>query len=417
MPGAVLARRAVAEDALRRYAMRRRRWWAWYATALLVVIAVVAAGAAWIWTNGEAANAPLHTAERAAPELPRLEVSSPLQLAWRSGDATAIGEPFSVGTVVTYSAHTVTGRNATTGQAMWTYTRTNATVCQVAQEQNKTLALYERDGNCDEISAFDTATGKRAWQRTLDESMTPIDGHPDVIAAPDTLFVWTGAAIYAVGISAAPCKPEYGSACGADYWNYDAPQGCTFDHIAPGQAGVLIGEQCKTGDQLVLRDRYQSQDNDNNRLLWSVKSSAVPVTADYFVAAIEPGSSQLTTFNRQNGQVLSETQLTPTPDVSGGVDTALLSNDVVFRARSTVYALIGNGSRLRWSANMPTLPSPEPQNAKILYQPSASGVTALNASDGTTSKTYPGPSTAGASALVPVGSGFLAAGASTEMLR
>jgi PQQ-like domain len=390
----------------------------WYLAAVATVVVLITVAVMLIWTTGEAANAHLKVAAKPATILPRSAVSSTLSTAWISSDTTAIGQPFIGGTVITYSTHTVTGRDVRTGGTVWSYTRTNATVCQVAQQQGKAMALYSVGGNCDELSAFDAATGRRAWQRTLDEKMTPIDGQPSVISLPDTLFIWTPAVVYAIAVSSARCIPESGSDCGYDDWSFVAQDGCRITHVVPGMLGVLISEHCTSGDRLLLRDRYQNTDDTHNRIIWTLQgNSAVPIVADYFLAAVQPGTSKLEVFNRDKGTVQSTSTMRPTPDLNANISRLLLPAGELVQIGGTCYAFLLGSQDVRWSKPTVTLPSVDPDDGDILYLPSPTGVAVLTSKTGERERVIPGPATTGATYLTPMGSGFLAGGSRTTALR
>ena len=390
----------------------------WYLAAVATVVVLITVAVMLIWTTGEAANAHLNVAAKAATILPRSASSSTLSTAWISSDTTAIGQPFIGGTVITYSKHTVTGRDARTGGTVWSYTRTNATVCQVAQQQGKAMALYSVGGNCDELSAFDAATGRRAWQRTLDENMTPIDGQPSVISLPDTLFIWTPAVIYAIAVSSAKCIPAIGSDCGYDYWSFVAQDGCRITHVVPGMLGVLISEHCRSGDRLLLRDRYQNTDDTHNRIIWTLPgNSAVPIVADYFLAAVQPGTSKLEVFNRDKGTVQSTSTMRPTPDLNANIIRLLLPAGELVQIGGTCYAFLLGSQDVRWSKPTVTLPSLDPDDGHIVYLPSPRGVAVLASGTGERERVIAGPATTGATYLTPMGSGFLAGGSRTTALR
>jgi hypothetical protein len=415
---AAVARREASVRALRRFAARRGRLMGWYLAAVATVVVLITVAVMLIWTTGEAANAHLNVAAKAATILPRSASSSTLSTAWISSDTTAIGQPFIGGTVITYSKHTVTGRDARTGGTVWSYTRTNATVCQVAQQQGKAMALYSVGGNCDELSAFDAATGRRAWQRTLDENMTPIDGQPSVISLPDTLFIWTPAVIYAIAVSSAKCIPAIGSDCGYDYWSFVAQDGCRITHVVPGMLGVLISEHCGSGDRLLLRDRYQNTDDTHNRIIWTLqRNSAVPIVADYFLAAVQPGTSKLEVFNRDKGTVQSTSTMRPTPDLNANISRLLLPAGELVQIGGTCYAFLLGSQDVRWSKPTVTLPSLDPDDGHIVYLPSPTGVAVLASGTGERERVIPGPATTGATYLTPMGSGFLAGGSRTTALR
>jgi len=273
-------------------------------------------------------------------------------------------------------------------------------------------------GNCDELSAFDAATGRRAWQRTLDEKMTPIDGQPSVISLPDTLFIWTPAVVYAIAVSSARCIPESGSDCGYDDWSFVAQDGCRITHVVPGMLGVLISEHCTSGDRLLLRDRYQNTDDTHNRIIWTLQgNSAVPIVADYFLAAVQPGTSKLEVFNRDKGTVQSTSTMRPTPDLNANISRLLLPAGELVQIGGTCYAFLLGSQDVRWSKPTVTLPSVDPDDGDILYLPSPTGVAVLTSKTGERERVIPGPATTGATYLTPMGSGFLAGGSRTTALR
>jgi hypothetical protein len=273
-------------------------------------------------------------------------------------------------------------------------------------------------GNCGQLSAFDAATGRRAWQRTLDESMTPIDGQPSVISLPDTLFVWTPEVIYAIAVSSAKCLPESGSDCGYDYWSFEAQDGCRIAHVVPGMLGVLISERCTNEDRLLLRDRYQNSDSTHTRIIWTLQgNSAVPIAADYFLAAVQPGTSRLEVLNRNKGTVQSTSTMRPAPNLNANISRQLLPGGELVQIGDTCYAFLLGSEDVRWSKPTVTLPSLDPDDGNIVYLPSPAGVAVLSSKTGQRERVIPGPATTGTTYLTPMGSGFLAGGSRTTALR
>ena len=222
-----------------RHVAAMRRAWRWYLAAIGVVILAVAAMVWVVWSHGEIVHAHLHTATGAPPSVPVGQMSITPQLAWRTNERAASGQPVDGGTIVTYSAHTVHGRDVRSGTETWSYTRTDRTICQVVQEQGHTVAFYLRGRNCDEANAFDTGTGKRAWERTLDTESHPVNGRPTITPTSDGIYVSTASVIYAVRLNE-----------GYDFWEYVQPDGCHLTGLAVGSAGALIAQQCGDGPHL-----------------------------------------------------------------------------------------------------------------------------------------------------------------------
>ena len=73
---AAVARREASQRALRRFAARRGRLMGWYLAALATVVVLITVAVMLIWTTGEAANAHLKVAAKAATILPRTALSS-----------------------------------------------------------------------------------------------------------------------------------------------------------------------------------------------------------------------------------------------------------------------------------------------------------------------------------------------------
>jgi outer membrane protein assembly factor BamB len=404
-------------DELARYVASMRRQRRWYFAVIAAVAAVALAVVLVVWFTGEITHVHLSTAGTAPPSVPPGTPPAAPATKWQSGDATAIGAPFSGGTVVTYSAHTVSGREALTGRAYWTYTRTDRRVCQVAQVQGRAIAVFLNGGACNEVTTLDTGTGQRQWTRTLDENGLTVTGRPVFVATSDTLYVWTPGFVYAIDPSS-----------GYDRWTFPAGDGCVLTSVVPGSAGVLMSERCVGGDQLLLRDRTagsddkQQSEDKKNQVLWRLKrTDTVPVTADSVVAALDPSTRQLVTYDPTKGAVRTRVPLQPAPGATAPISqTAANDGDVIWIA-GTGYALDDSGAQ-RWSAPLtapPTLTAPDGSaivpdlaSARVLV-PTSDGVAALDGLTGKVTTRYPVPAPARGSQVFPVGSGLLVAGPST----
>ena len=405
-------------DELQRFVASMRRQRVWYLVAIAVVAVIAVAVTVVVWFSSEIAHVHLRTAKSAPPTVPLGSPPTAPTAKWGSGDKTAIGAPFDDGTVVTYSTHTVTGRNALTGTADWTYRRTDRTACQVAQVQGKTIAVYtDADGNCDEVSTFETGTGKRAWTRTLDENGLTLSGHPTFIASTDTLYAWTADFVYAIDPSS-----------GYDRWTYSIGDGCTLTTVVPGSAGVLMNAHCTDGDQLLMRDRSagsddkQQTDDKKNQILWRLKNtSTVAVAADSIVAALDPTTRQLVTYEPAKGTVRAHLTLTPNPSATSPVQHVAANQAELIWIAGTAYAIDSTGTQ-EWSgpfAAPPTLTppdgspvTPDLSSARILV-PTPSGVAALDGASGKVTTQYAVPPPEPGGQVYPVGNGFLVAGPST----
>src|SRR4051812_37766165 len=116
---------AVMPAALVAHGRRVRRARAIYAAVVGTVVAAVLVGVVVAWNRGEISHATLHTVAAPPASIPLAQPGSELKAAWHTGDQLAIGTAQYGGTVVTWSAHAVGGRDARTGERTWSYTRTD----------------------------------------------------------------------------------------------------------------------------------------------------------------------------------------------------------------------------------------------------------------------------------------------------
>ncbi len=313
--------------ALRDYRSRLRPWRIGYAAALVAVVAAALVVVKIAYAHGELSHATLSTAPSAAPSVPMSSPSATLTRAWSSPDHTAIGTPFYGGTVITYSTHTVAGRDAWTGKVLWSYTRTDRITCTAAQVNGVTIAVYALNGNCDELTALDSQTGARRWTRTLDKDAHTINGHPQFAVGQDTFMVTTPQAIYAISPDG---TADQGNG-GLDRWVF-AQQGCTINAAVLGSAGALISQTCAhpdcsgqkfcgAGPQLLLRDPFAGEQSDSSKnkgnpdqIIWNhIGNAMTPVSADGVISAIDPAKDSLTTFGAKKGKTLAALPLEADP--------------------------------------------------------------------------------------------------------
>lgn len=403
---------APVPDALARHVASMRRQRLWYVAAITAVVAVAVAVSLVVWFTGEITHVHIRTAATPAPSVPPGTPPAQPSVAWHSDDATAIGAPFTGGTVVTYSQHTVRGRNARSGQVLWSYTRTDRRVCTATQQAGTTIAIYEKAGNCDEVTALATATGKRQWVRTLTDN-----GHPTYQVSPYILLIVSPAAVHAVD-----------PASGIDRWDYMQPDGCRTDSAVLGSAGTLISQHCADGDHLLLHDPNASDDSkDPKPVRWRLNNSTVPIAADTVLGAIDPATHELVTYDANNGKVVRRVTLNPAPTATAPSQRAAASGGSLVWVAGTVYSLNESGDPV-WSASMTTLPTISSADGSDLTTPDlfsarllaadATSVVSLDPVTGKITTRYPvTPAPAQGSLVIPLGHGFLVTGTTTTVYQ
>jgi outer membrane protein assembly factor BamB len=433
--GVGTARAAASQAALQRYRSRMRRSRLGYFGVLAVVIIGLGSAVGVVWSRGETAHTTLRTAAHPAPSLVPQPPSATLRQLWHSDDRTAIGTPYWGGTVLTYTRDSVRGRDARTGAVMWSYTRTDRTVCQAIQDQGVSVAVFEHGGNCDEITALDSGTGARRWTRTLDKGEgqggQPVDGQPSYSLTRYALMITTPSVIYTIDPSG-----------GLDRWIYH-PDGCTIHGAVIGSQGALISQSCAhpncdgrtfcgVGPQLLLRDPSAGRSDDDkdkanpDQIKWNlIGTDAVPASADGLISAVDLATGRLQVLSPDKGRTLSrlgrQGQLTAA-DNSTAQET---DRAELLWLAGTTYAVERSGARFLWTAATPGPPTVTqlaappggiPQlRLSIIAAAGSGGISLLDPSTGTVTRNVPVGGPPPGSRAYPLGTGFVVAGPSTTV--
>src|SRR4051794_2395539 len=407
-----------SDAALARHRARMRRGRIIYFSIVAVVVGVLVAGAAVAWSRGEAAHASLHTFAPPPSSLGLKPPSATPRPAWRTTDRLAIGTPQAGGTVITFSAHAVGGRDARTGKRTWTYTRSDRRVCTAAQATNTTIAVFANHGNCDELDAFASDTGRRRWTRTLDQDGRPINGVPSFQVLPYTFLVASDSVIYAID-----------PVSGWNRWNYYR-YGCRIERTVLGSAGVLISQTCTsavrcgdmrfctTGPQLVLRDGSagNGDDSDKNRdkIKWLRRGNrSTPVSADGVISSLRGDGTTLDVLRAKDGVPERQVTLPSGSADDPGTALGLGATELVWRA-GTVSAIRADLAHPAWrvattaaptAVNSSGTPPLSPTEARITA-PVADGVAVIDGETGGVTQQFSIPAGKDA-AVFPLGTGFL----------
>ena len=412
------------QAALERYSVRLRRDRIRYAIGIAVLVVAASVITSVVWLNGEISHTTLHTVATPPADI---EVTAPLasqHKLWSTTDHAALGTPFSSGSVVTYDTHTVRGRDGRTGKQTWYYTRTDRTVCTAMQDNGVTVAVYKVNGNCDELTALDSGTGKREWTRTLDLDTHQLNGVPQFDISSGMVIFVSPAVIYAVNIND-----------GYSGWLF-GESGCTVQRAAPGSAGILISQvcahrdcselkHCLNGPQLVLRDPVAGQNTDSSKnkgnpdqITWAIPNPAglVPASAGAAISAYAADGSSLQLFASKDGKKTATLPVhASAADLATNTDASTSDGEVLFTS-GTTYAVTGIPAALQWtiaSSVAPTvtggalsLVTPLAQSTLTMAAPT--GIAQLDPETGEVEQTFAvSPAPSSAAQVYPYGDGFL----------
>jgi hypothetical protein len=342
-----------SDAALADYRASMRRSRAVYYAIVAVIVAALAVLTAVVWSRGEAAHATLHTVAAAPAALPLGTPSPTQQLVWRNSDHIALGVPQFGGTVLTFSRHTVQGRDVRTGKSTWTYTRTDRTVCTAAQLNGTAIAVYRDNGNCDELSAFDTGTGARRWTRTLDQDGLFLDGSPQYQVTPSTFVVASASVIYAID-----------PGTGYNRWTYDR-YGCAIGRVVLGTGGALFNQTCSArvrcqgmkfcgrGPQLLLRDGMNGRDDKSktnpDQIKWNrIGDPTTPVSADTVISSTGPRGSALFINAAGDGNHIHRVPLHPRTPAPGLTRASATDAAEIVWLSGVTYAVRADSHKADW---------------------------------------------------------------------
>ncbi|HTZ44152.1 MAG TPA: hypothetical protein VMB79_09830 [Jatrophihabitans sp.] len=268
-----------------------------YAVVLAAIVLAAFVGVRLAYAHGELDKVSFRTGAPASPVQGSTPATS-LRRAWQVPDTAAGGDPYDSGVVVTYSGHTVNGRDAVTGAVRWHYTRSDELLCSVVQQDASTIAIYRRKGNCDEVTGFTTATGQPKWYRTLTD-----DGNTSAASTSNVVLTVNAHLVHA-----------FDNAGGLDRWDWTAPDGCAVRQALAGSMGVLIALDCAGAHRLVLHDLIA------DTVKWTVDTptTVVPIAADAFVGTVDPATGTVYRYTPDKGAASASAQLGGPVSVLGG---------------------------------------------------------------------------------------------------
>jgi outer membrane protein assembly factor BamB len=403
-------------DALEQYAARMRRNWVRYWLALCAVFAIISIGVVETYLSGELHHVSRHEAVAAAPPVARSQPASSLKTRWTTTDEVGAGSPIVGGAVVTYSAHTVTGRSVVDGTSLWSSTRRDRTLCSVSVLLGRAIAVYKHRRDCDQVEALDAGTGARVWQRTLDLDGRPIRGDASIAIGADAVYVYSQDTIYPMAISESMCNQPGDQGCGVSYWTYRSPDGCVLKAVVPGARGILISQQCESGLTFLFRDSTQSGSSSSDGVKWSVAAnSSFPLISDPLVATYDYAAAKVNIYDPQTGKLLRKTRFTPDSSAREMASKVRVRQITVVTLGSRTYALDSAGKQL-WTQASATSVAADALGGGTLYQIKGPDVVAIDPESGQLTHRYHLANADSNATVQRIGAGFLLCGKGTSFV-
>lgn len=238
---------------------RARRRIDWLVAAVIAIVALTAAGLLYLGSDVRATTLDA-TPTSKVPAVPAPPTTVPTELdpVWTLTTDPAYGSVVTpYGTVATASAHSVRGFSAQTGAPLWSYTRSNRTLCGIGSGDTTADALdawtgvhgvmtvFAKNGYCSQVTLLDPATGERLFQRTSPNQ------DPARLFFGSPYVGWTGSDYLELWRHDLVATIRYGNQ--PNPVNSNGPHlGCTFSDAAVTADQLATIEHCGGSTNLVL---------------------------------------------------------------------------------------------------------------------------------------------------------------------
>lgn len=368
----------------------------------MVVLCAVAlvVGAAVLWRTAAVTG----TADRvAAAPISEPPVATGLPAgfveAWRAPSAATPAPVVAGPAVVTADGSTVTGRDAVTGTAGWSYAR-DRPLCTAAagfpaadDGSGRVLALFQGiTGYCSELTALRPDTGARVAARNP-------DSRPGTrMLADDTFVVSTGADYLEVIRSDLVKTLEYGAVSTPAQAGRQPRPGCTYGSTALSARRLGVVERCP--DEATDRLTVLSPDPEDSEepevefsvLLPTPGATLVALSAERAAVAL-PGPSRLLLLDGSGAEVGLVPLDVPDADLAtdppGGAAAVGTGKDqpVSWWTGSRTVALDGDDLTPLWT--LPGTTGPALSHAGGLLVPAPAGLLDVDGTRGTVRRTLP----------------------------
>ncbi|ABL04877.1 hypothetical protein OSH39_02210 [Mycobacterium ulcerans] len=213
------------------------------AAAIVVVIALVTL-LIW-WTSDARATVSRPAAAPAPNPSPAREVPGTLKQLWTANSPATRVPMVAGGTVATGAGRLVEGRNPTTGETLWSYSR-DTDLCGVSWVYRYAVAVYRDDRGCGQVSTIDGSTGRRGPARSsyADPKVRLSSDGTTVLSAGSTrLELWRSDMVRMLSYGETDARVKAA--------NRGLHSGCTLESAAASSSAVSVLEACQ--DQADLR--------------------------------------------------------------------------------------------------------------------------------------------------------------------
>lgn len=297
----------------------------------IVVVVVVLGFVAWLTSDVRDAEVN-RAASPAGPEVPTTPLPTRLTEAWRAPSPATEHPVVLDDRVVTGADGTVTGRDAVSGQELWTYRR-SLDLCVVDLAFGRALAVYQRDDGCSEVTSLES-DGNRGPQRNsdIDDEITLVSQDGAVAVRQQRyLEMWRSDLVRTLlyGDLTTPVKP-----------GVQPRTDCILGRPVIASSKVAVVEVCPNdnADRITVQ-KSSPADSDKPEITFSTllpgrEARLVAMTEDRLAVAF-PEPDRLAVFDME-GKQLSEYPI-----------------DVAVTGRETEVVQAGN--RLLWKAGSGTV--------------------------------------------------------------
>ena len=375
--------------------------------AAMAIVAVLAVAAALIWWTSDARATISKPAATPVPSLvPAAAVPSSLRQLWTAPSPKTTMPTVVGGSVVTGDGRGVEGRDPSTGQAQWSYTR-DLDLCGVSWVYQYAVAVYPDDRGCGQVSTIDAKTGLRGSSRSgyADPEVTLSSDGTTVLSAGDSrLELWRSDMVKMI---------SYGSLDARIKPDVPASPLCRLVSAAASTTAVSVLESCPKQADMRLTLLRPADEEDQPELKY-VPQEGVRADSDARVIAVSdtttavyvPTPKPTVNIVDETGATIASTPLTKPPSENAAMSRA--GDLITWWTGDSVMVFSANGLRYKYTVapSGPNIPlGPATIMAGRLLVPVTGGYDVFDPADGRGDRHILLDRPASSSAVVPAVAG------------